>query len=62
MQAKEKKMVRKISKLRSEKMSIGSMLRIVRGNKFENLTDDLVEVEKLKHRIPQLKNYAISLS
>jgi hypothetical protein len=39
-------------------MTLGSLLRIVRGNKYENISDDLIEVEKLKKRIPQLKNYS----
>jgi len=45
MQAKEKKMVRKIGKLRDEKLTIGSLLRIVRSKKYENVSDDLVEIE-----------------
>ena len=62
MQAKEKKMVTKIKKLRDEKLTIGSLMRIVRCNKFENLTDDLIEVEQLKKRLPQLKNYSTVLN
>lgn len=45
MQAKEKKMVRKIVKLRDEKLTIGSLMRIVRSNKYENLSNDLIEIE-----------------
>jgi hypothetical protein len=58
MQVKEKKIVKKIHKLRSEKMTLGSLLRIVSGNKYENISDDLIEVEKLKKRVPQLKNFS----
>lgn len=57
MQAKEQKMVKKIDRLRNDKLSIGSLMRIVRANKYENLTNDLVEVEKLKKRIPKIKNF-----
>jgi hypothetical protein len=35
-------------------MSIGSLLRIVKGNKYENLSDDLIEIEQLKKRIPKI--------
>ena len=50
-------MVKKIDRLRNDKLSIGSLMRIVRANKYENLTNGLVEVEKLKKRIPKIKNF-----
>ena len=58
MQVKEKKMIRKIGKLRDEKLTIGSLIRIVRSNKYENISDDLIEVEQLKKRIPSLKGFS----
>jgi len=58
MQAKEKKMIRKIGKLRDEKLTIGSLIRIVRSNKYENISDDLIEVEQLRKRIPSLKSFS----
>jgi hypothetical protein len=54
-------MIRKIRKLRENKLTIGSLMRIVGGNKYENLSDDLIEIEQLKKRIPSIKNYTSQL-
>jgi hypothetical protein len=62
MQMKEKKMISKIKRLRNEKIALGSLLRIIRCSKYENLTDDLVEVEQLRKRLPQLKNFSSHLT
>ena len=57
MQLKEKKMIKKIYKLRTDKMSIGSLLRIVRGKSYENLSDDLIEIDQIRKRVPSIVKY-----
>jgi len=38
------KLAKKLSKVRFEKLGLGSLMRIVRSKRYENLTDDLSEV------------------
>jgi len=43
--------------VRFEKLGLGSLMRIVRSNRYENLTDDLAEVTLLRKKIPGMKRY-----
>jgi hypothetical protein len=38
-------------------MSIGSLMRTVRSKKYENITDDLSEVEQIKERVPEIEKF-----
>ena len=54
---KEDMLARKIISLRRDKISLGSLLRTVSSKKYENLSDDLKEVQKLTNYIPELDEY-----
>ena len=54
---KGRRLLRKIDQLRNEKMSLGSLMRIVRSQKYEKVTEDLKEVHYFKHIIPEIKQY-----
>jgi hypothetical protein len=55
--AKGRRLQRKLAKVRFEKLGLGSLMRIVRGRHYENLTDDLSEVALLRRRVPGIKRY-----
>ena len=54
---KGRRLGKKISQLRNEKMSLGSLMRIVRSQKYEKISENLKEVHYLKSMIPEIKNY-----
>lgn len=46
-----------ITKLRTDKINVGSLMRIVNQKAFSNLSEDFSEVEALKKTVPGLKKF-----
>ena len=49
--------MQRLSKLRSEKMNLGALMRIVRSQKYEKLSDSLAELNDVERLVPELLNY-----
>ena len=51
------KLVKLIQQLRFDKLSIGSLMRVVRSQKYENISDNLCELKQIQMRVPKLSKY-----
>ena len=56
------RVLKKIRKLTVDKINVGSLMRIVRSQKFERLSSDLNEIDAIKKRVPGIKKYVNHLN
>ena len=52
------RVLKKIRKLTTDKINVGSLMRIVRSQRFERLSTDLSEIEAVKKRVHGIKKFA----
>lgn len=50
-------LMKDIKKLRADKMNVGSLMRIVNKKAFDNLSEELTEVEALRKTVPGIKKF-----
>ena len=49
--------MQKMVKIRQDKINVGALMRIVRSQKYEKLSDNLSEVNEVERIVPELMNY-----
>ena len=54
---KHKKFAKKIAKLRTDKLKLGELMRLVRSQHYEKLSEDLKEVSMVRKHITGIKQY-----
>ena len=53
----DREYIKKIGKLRKDKMNMGALMRIVRSQNYDKMSNDLSEVDLIRRRVPLIKRY-----